>query len=164
MCKTDAHISILMERNFSITVFCFFSNLLALWSLLQSHWFNFDCIGFFLNPNLNSKTVVHFIHLSDMQIHKNWTQSREGPVRPFHLRYEVNMLVTQSCPTLCTLMDCCPPGSSVHRFSPGKNTGVGCYSLLQGIFLTQGLNLSLLRCRQVLYLLRHWGGPHWLYK
>ena len=26
-----------------------------------------------------------------------------------------------------------------------KNTGVGCYALLQRIFLTQGLNLSLLR-------------------
>ena len=26
--------------------------------------------------------------------------------------------------------------------SPGKNTGVGCHSLLQGIFLTQGLNLG----------------------
>ena len=28
--------------------------------------------------------------------------------------------------------------------SPGKNTGVGCHSLLQGIFLTQGSNLDLL--------------------
>ena len=28
---------------------------------------------------------------------------------------------------------------------PGKNTGVGCYFLLQGILLTQGLNLHLLR-------------------
>ena len=27
--------------------------------------------------------------------------------------------------------------------SPGKNTGVGCYALLQGIFLTQGSNLHL---------------------
>ena len=27
----------------------------------------------------------------------------------------VNMLVTQSCPTLCGPMDCSPPGSSVHR-------------------------------------------------
>ena len=34
-------------------------------------------------------------------------------------------LVTQSCPTLCSLMDCSPPGSSVHGDSPGKNTGVG---------------------------------------
>ena len=45
------------------------------------------------------------------------------------------VLVTQSCPALCTLMDYNPPGSSVH--SPGKNTGVGCHFLLQGIFLTQ---------------------------
>ena len=28
--------------------------------------------------------------------------------------------------------------------SPGKNTGVGCHALLQGIFLTQGLNPCLL--------------------
>ena len=32
-------------------------------------------------------------------------------------------LVAQSCPTLCSLMDCRPPGSSVHGDSPGKNTG-----------------------------------------
>ena len=43
----------------------------------------------------------------------------------------------QSCPTLCDSMDCSPPGSSVHGDSPGKNTGVGCYALLQGIFLTR---------------------------
>ena len=30
-------------------------------------------------------------------------------------------------------------GSSVWN-SPGKNTGVGCHFLLQGIFLTQGSN------------------------
>ena len=29
-------------------------------------------------------------------------------------------------------MDSSPPGSSVHGDSPGKNTGVGSYSLLQG--------------------------------
>ena len=38
---------------------------------------------------------------------------------------------------------------------PGKNTGVGCHFLLQGIFLTQGLNLGLLHFRQILYLLSH---------
>ena len=43
--------------------------------------------------------------------------------------------------------------------SPGKNTGLGCYSLLQGIFLTQGLNPGLLHCRQILYCLTHWGSP-----
>ena len=37
---------------------------------------------------------------------------------------------------------------------PGQNTGVGCHFLLQGIFLTQGLNPHLLRLlhgRQILY-------------
>ena len=34
---------------------------------------------------------------------------------------------------------------------PGKNTGAGCHFLLQEIFLTQGSNLGLLRCRQTLY-------------
>ena len=35
-------------------------------------------------------------------------------------------------------MDCSLPGSSVHGDSPGKNTGLGCHALLQGIFPTQG--------------------------
>ena len=44
--------------------------------------------------------------------------------------------------------------------SPGNNTGVGSYSLLQWIFLTQGLNPGLLHGRWVLYCLRHQGSPH----
>ena len=52
-------------------------------------------------------------------------------------------LVAQSCPTLCNRMDCCLPGSSVHGDSPGKNTGLGCHALLQGIFPTQGSNPGL---------------------
>ena len=39
--------------------------------------------------------------------------------------------------------------------SPGKNTGMGNHSLLQGIFPTRGLNPSLLHCRQILYHLSH---------
>ena len=35
---------------------------------------------------------------------------------------------------------CSLPGSSVRGDSPGKNTGHGCYALLQGIFQTPGLN------------------------
>ena len=41
-------------------------------------------------------------------------------------------------------MNCIQPGPSVHRFSPGENTGVGRHFLLQGTFLTQGLNPRLL--------------------
>ena len=43
------------------------------------------------------------------------------------------MLVAQSCPTLGDTLDCSPPGSCPWHF-PGKNTGVGCHFLLQGIF------------------------------
>ena len=40
---------------------------------------------------------------------------------------------------------------------PGNSTGVGCHSLLQEIFSTQGLNPGLLHCRQTLYHLSHQG-------
>ena len=65
--------------------------------------------------------------------------------------------VTKSCPTLCNPMDCSPPGSSVHGDSPGKNTGVGCHALLQGIFLTQESSCDLLHCRWILYQLSYQG-------
>ena len=68
-------------------------------------------------------------------------------------------LVSQSCLTLCDPMDCSLPGSSVHGDSPGKNTGVGCHALLQGIFPTQGSNPGLPNCRWILYRLSHHGSP-----
>ena len=40
---------------------------------------------------------------------------------------------------------------------PGKNTGVSCHSLLQGIFPTQGSNVGLPHCKQILYHLSHQG-------
>ena len=40
--------------------------------------------------------------------------------------------------------------------SPGKNTGVVCHSLLQGIFPTHGSNPGLPHYRQILYCLSHW--------
>ena len=54
-------------------------------------------------------------------------------------------------------MDCSPPGSSCPWDSPGKNTGVGCHSLLQGIFPSQGLNPGLPHCRQSVNHLSHQG-------
>src|SRR5574337_516394 len=43
--------------------------------------------------------------------------------------------------------------------SPGQNTGVGTCFLLQGIFLTQGLNPGLQHCRKILNQLSHQGSP-----
>ena len=45
----------------------------------------------------------------------------------------------------------------------GKNGGVGCHALLQGIFPTQGSNPGLPHCRQILYCLSRQGSPFpWL--
>ena len=55
-------------------------------------------------------------------------------------KQKVKALVAQLCPTLCSLMDCSPPGASVPGDSPGQNTGVGGHFLLQGIIPTQGSN------------------------
>ena len=52
-----------------------------------------------------------------------------------------------------------PHGMYSSWNSPGQNTGVGSLSLLQGIFLTQGLSPGLLHCRQILYQLSHPGSP-----
>ena len=57
-----------------------------------------------------------------------------------------------------------PPGLQPARLlcpwdSPGKNPGVGCRFLLQGIFLTQESNPGLLHCRQIPYRLSCEGSP-----
>ena len=67
--------------------------------------------------------------------------------------------VTQSCPTLWDPMEYSLPESSVHGDSPGRSTGVGSSSLIQGIFLTQGSNPGLLHCRQILFCLSQQGSP-----
>ena len=46
------------------------------------------------------------------------------------VKVEVKMLVAQPCLTICDPMDC--------KDSPGKNTGVDCHFLLQGIFQGPG--------------------------
>ena len=67
--------------------------------------------------------------------------------------------VTQWCPTLCDPMNCSPPGSSVHGDSPGKNIGVSCHAILQGICPTQEPNLSLLHWQADSLPLCHLGSP-----
>ena len=72
----------------------------------------------------------------------------------------VRCSVARSNLTLCHPMDRSAPGSSVHRIF---QNGVGCHFLLRGIFLTQGLNPSLLRLLHWLVdslRLRHLGSPH----
>ena len=74
------------------------------------------------------------------------------------------VLVAQWCLTLCNPIDCSLPARFLCLWnSPGKNTGLGSHSLLQGIFLTQGSNQGLLHCRQILYHLGHQGKPSFFF-
>ena len=72
---------------------------------------------------------------------------------------KVKMLVSQSCPTLCNPMDCSLPGSPVHGISQARILRVGCHFLLQGIFLTQGLNLHLLSSQAIIFTTAPPGKP-----
>ena len=67
-------------------------------------------------------------------------------------------VIAKSCPTLR------PHGLQPARVPcpwdfPGKNAGVDCHFLLQGIFLTQETNPGLPHCGQKLYRLSHQGSP-----
>ena len=66
----------------------------------------------------------------------------------------VKVLVTWLCLTLCKPMNCSPPGSSVHGILQAGTLELVAVPF-QGILLTQGSNLDLLHCRQVVYHLSH---------
>ena len=64
-------------------------------------------------------------------------------------------LIAKLCPTFETPWTVAYQSPLSMGFFPGKNTGVNCHFLLQGIFPTQELNPGLLCCRQILYLLSY---------
>ena len=61
----------------------------------------------------------------------------------------VHAQLLQACLTLCDPVDGHLPDSSVQSIL--QTAILKCYTLFQGIFLTQGWNPSLLHCRQILY-------------
>ena len=65
------------------------------------------------------------------------------------------MLVTQSCPDLCDPKDCSLPSSSVHGIIHARILEWVAVPFSRGIFPTQGSNLGLLYCRQMLYRVSH---------
>ena len=56
-------------------------------------------------------------------------------------------LVTQSCPAVCNPMDCCRPGSSIHRIFQARILEWVAISFSRG-------SLGFLHCRQILYHLK----------
>ena len=75
---------------------------------------------------------------------------------------EPNLNTTQSESESCSVL---PDSLRSHGLysqqnSPGKNTGMGSFYLLQGIIPIQGMNPGLLHCRWILYQLSHEGSPY----
>ena len=104
---------------------------------------------------LNNHKIPHVKQFCTLYISTQTLYQQKGAGEPVWCV----CLVAQSYLTHCDPMDYSPSGSSVHGDSPGKNTGVGCHVLLQGIFPTQGLNPGLPLCRQILYHLSHQRSP-----
>ena len=92
-----------------------------------------------------------------MRIFSDWFKDSHN--KDSELPTNIYVLILSVCLTICDPMDRNLPGSSVHEDAPGKNTGMGCHALLQGIFPTQGLRPDLLHCRWILYHLSHQGSP-----
>ena len=92
----------------------------------------------------------------------HWT-TREVPITSFYVCVCVCVLlllfslsvVSNSFATLWTVTF----QASLPWDSPRKNTGMGCHSLLQGIFLTQGSNLCLLHWQMDSLPLSNQGSP-----
>ena len=103
-----------------------------------------------LSLHIESVILLLGVYHSDVLTHRQMT----SPGINMHAK------LLQSYLTLCYPVECSPPGSSVHGDSPGKNTGVSCYALLQGIFPAQGSNPGLLHCRRILYSLSHQESPY----
>ena len=68
---------------------------------------------------------------------------------------KVKVSLAQSCPTLCDSMDCSLPRFSVPGILQARILEWVAIPFSRGILPTQGSNLGLLHCRQILYCLSH---------
>ena len=87
-------------------------------------------------------TLVIADHMSRAYpIHTVPTLLQEWIISESNIFLVVDVKSLQICSTVCNKMDCSPSGSRVHG-SLVKNTGVGCYFLLQGILRILVFNLN----------------------
>ena len=97
-------------------------------------------------PHLQRRTVILFLSTSEISLDDTQTLTHWKL-----LRARLLLLFSRSV----MLVSLRPHGLEHARLlcptsSPGKNTGMSCCFLLQGIFPTQGLNRGLLHCGQML--------------
>ena len=114
--------------------------------------------GFFVHLSLarclaRACHILNRTHISPLSLSHQFSspKGRRSKVKAFRS-------VTSDSETPCSVAHQAPLSMEFSR----QEYWSGCHSLLQGIFSTQGLNRSLLHCRQTLYHLRHQGSPVFL--
>ena len=117
----------------------FSSQSLVIRRCLKSHFLSGTSVFSIWKWNENSLLNTFVFLLKTFQ--RNWDWSLMS------ITQKLKVKVTQSYPTLCIPMDCSLPGFLCSWDFSGKNTGVGCHVLLQGIFLTKdGTYVSCVAC------------------
>ena len=136
----------------------FFPPVLLLSNLLACHVASSTRLDSITRPHRFSVSTAHdprMVYGHPRCITRNfyWCLNSDWPssatVLSLGVKEKKESEVTQSCPSLR------PHGLQPTRLlrpwdAPGKNIGVGCHFLLQGIFPTQGLNPGLPHCKQTL--------------
>ena len=102
--------------------------------------------------NLIDDYSHHHWFLLSLNNHSAYYLYLYSKIHPCRLPCEsVSHFVVWLCVTQCPVACQAPLSMGFPGVGNGKNTGVGFYYFLQGIVLTQGSNLCLLHCRQILY-------------
>ena len=103
-----------------------------------------DPVMHHLSVSLNLPTVISMVTF--------WKTSRTFNITLRLREIELTRLILHACKHVCSIVSnsLWPHGLQPARLLclwdfPGKNTGVGCHALLQGIFPTQGSHLPLWR-------------------
>ena len=120
-------------------------------STLRMRWPKYRSFSFSIIPSKEIPGLISFrmdwldlLAVVNTEL-ENSCISNSGPGNTFqqyrphiiyiHVYVCVRILSHLSCVQLCAIL-----WTVAHQASPGKNTGVGCHFLLQGIFPTQGSN------------------------
>ena len=116
-----------------------------------------SCVSYWKNSLLLMLVLKYTLNCNQQTDQRERVDIAEVDVSTsFSVHVCMHVKSLQSCSALCDPVDC-----SLNRFlcpwdSLGKNTGVGCHALLQGVFQLRNqthVTTNLLRCRQVLFLL-----------
>ena len=107
---------------------------------------------------LNDYCSAHFIYIISFNLYNMKTTVQMNFQGKFHVLVRMNSESESKSHSVAS-NSLQPHGLHSPWNSPGQNTGVGSFSLLQGIFTTQGSNPGLPHCRRIFYQLSHKGSP-----